>query len=46
MFAIQKAYQQGSLCNSQWGNNILAGLVVGVVALHKAEHDLALHKVD
>ena len=33
MFAIQKAYQQGSLCKSQWGNNILAGLVVGVVAL-------------
>ena len=33
MFAIQKAYHQGSLCKSQWGNNILAGLVVGVVAL-------------
>ena len=33
MFAIQKAYHQGSLCKSQWENNILAGLVVGVVAL-------------
>ena len=33
MFAIQRAYQQGSLAKSQWSNNIVAGLVVGVVAL-------------
>ena len=33
MFAIQRAYQQGSLAKSQWSKNIVAGLVVGVVAL-------------
>lgn len=33
MFAIQKAYLQGSLKPSQWGNNLIAGVVVGVVAL-------------
>ena len=33
MFAIQKAYLEGSLGKGQWSNNIIAGLVVGVVAL-------------
>lgn len=33
MFAIQRAYRQGGLARSQWSNNIIAGLVVGVVAL-------------
>ncbi|MCF0154742.1 MAG: STAS domain-containing protein [Veillonella sp.] len=33
MFAIQKAYQSGTLGPSQWGQNLVAGLVVGVVAL-------------
>lgn len=33
MFAIQKAYLAGSLGKGQWSNNIIAGLVVGVVAL-------------
>ena len=33
MFAIQKAYCQGGLARSQWSHNIIAGLVVGVVAL-------------
>ena len=33
MFAIQKAYLEGSLGKGKWSNNIIAGLVVGVVAL-------------
>ena len=33
MFAIQKAYLDGSLSKDKWSNNIIAGLVVGVVAL-------------
>ncbi len=33
MFAIQKAYLDGSLGKGKWSNNIIAGLVVGVVAL-------------
>ena len=33
MFAIQKAYLNGSLSKDKWSNNIIAGLVVGVVAL-------------
>ena len=33
MFAIQKAYLDGSLGKGKWINNIIAGLVVGVVAL-------------
>ena len=33
MFAIQKAYLDGSLGKVKWLNNIIAGLVVGVVAL-------------
>ena len=33
MFAIQKAYLQGGLSKSQWAQNLIAGLVVGVVAL-------------
>ena len=33
MFAIQKAYLNGSLSKDKWSNNITAGLVVGVVAL-------------
>ena len=33
MFAIQKAYLDGSLSKDKWSNNIVAGLVVGVVAL-------------
>ena len=33
MFAIQKAYLDGSLGKEIWLNNIIAGLVVGVVAL-------------
>ena len=33
MFAIQKAYLDGSLSTDKWSNNIIAGLVVGVVAL-------------
>ena len=33
MFAIQKAYLDGSLGKGKWLNNIIAGLVVGVVAL-------------
>lgn len=33
MFAIQKAYLQGDLSKSQWAKNLIAGLVVGVVAL-------------
>ncbi|WP_077708380.1 SulP family inorganic anion transporter [Veillonella parvula] len=33
MFAIQKAYLEGSLGKGKWINNIIAGLVVGVVAL-------------
>ena len=33
MFAIQKAYLDGSLEKGKWINNIIAGLVVGVVAL-------------
>lgn len=33
MFAIQKAYLDGSLSKDKWSNNVIAGLVVGVVAL-------------
>lgn len=33
MFAIKKAYLNGSLNKDKWSNNIIAGLVVGVVAL-------------
>ena len=33
MFAIQKAYLDGLLGKGKWLNNIIAGLVVGVVAL-------------
>ena len=33
MFAIQKVYLDGSLGKGKWLNNIIAGLVVGVVAL-------------
>ena len=33
MFAIQKAYLDGSLSKDKWSNNIISGLVVGVVAL-------------
>lgn len=33
MFAIQKAYLDGSLGKGKWSNNIIAGLIVGVVAL-------------
>ena len=33
MFAIQKAYLNGSLSKDKWSNNIIAGLVVGGVAL-------------
>ena len=33
MFAIQKAYLNDSLGKGKWSNNIIAGLVVGVVAL-------------
>lgn len=33
MFAIQKAYQDGKLGKGQWGSNIIAGIVVGIVAL-------------
>lgn len=33
MFAIQKAYLQVGLSKSQWAQNLIAGLVVGVVAL-------------
>lgn len=33
MFAIQKAYLDGSLSQDKWSNNIIAGLVVGAVAL-------------
>ena len=33
MFAIQKAYLDGLLSKDKWSNNIIAGLVVGVVAL-------------
>ena len=30
MFAIQKAYLEGSLGKGKWSNNIIAGLVVEV----------------
>ncbi|PAR57092.1 sodium-independent anion transporter [Vibrio metoecus] len=33
MFAIYESYKAGQLQPKQWGNNITAGLIVGVVAL-------------
>lgn len=42
MFAIQKAYLDGSLGKGKWSNNIIAGLVVGVVALPLAMAPLLL----
>lgn len=33
MFAIQKAYLEGALSPNQWKSNIIAGIVVGIVAL-------------
>ena len=44
MFAIQKAYLDGSLGKGKWSNNIIAGLVVGVVALPLAMAFVELHR--